>query len=166
MSSDTVTWIGTIVSIIGAVIAIWQACRAKSAAKRAEEMRNEIAGKHAHSELSVLDGLLAAACKAMDKYGPGRNPNTLRGTKPDSDADAVRAFTAALDRHSALLTKAFGKPCNDVRDRVNGLLDEFAAAPSVVERLPKGSEIYQEITIFSGNIKQAIDAKTFGNDAS
>jgi len=162
VDSDTVTWIGTIFSFIGAAIALWQGIRAKKAAKRAEEMRNEIATKYAHRQLSSLDGLLSAACKAMDKYGPGRSANSLRGTSPSGDADAVRAFTAEFDRNRNALRATFGSHIDGLRDRLHRLLDEFASASNNVERLPKGREIYVEITTFSGNMKQALDVKTFG----
>lgn len=166
MDSDTVTWIGTAFSIIGAGIAIQQAYVAGSAAKRAEKARKAIMGKYEHGELGVLDGVLSAAFKAMEKYGPGCRASSLRGTSPDSDAIAVRAFTAALDRHTEMLTKTFGGPCADVRDRINGLLDEFGAAGTADERLPKGKAIYLEITTFSGNMKKAMDARTFEANAA
>lgn len=162
LSSDTVTWIGTIFSILGAAIAIWQAKQAVSAAKRAEQMRDEIAGKSAHTELSALDAMLTAACNAMDKYGPGAQPVRRRGASPDSDAATVRAFTAAMDRHHDLLAATFGGPCNAVRDRINGQLDQFAAAANDAARVQAGKEVYSEIIIFSGNMKRAIDAKVFG----
>lgn len=166
MDSDTVTWIGTAFSILGAGIAIWQARRARSAAKRAEDARKEIVGRVQHGELGALDGVLAAACKAMDKYGPGRTEDSLIGTEPNGDGDAVRAFTAGLDRNRELLTKVFGNSCDDVRDRINNLLADFAAAGTVKRRLSKGREIYLEITTFSGNMKNALDNKAFQPNAA
>lgn len=161
MDSDTVTWIGTAFSIIGAGIAIWQAWRARRAANQAEAARREIIGRYEHGELGALDGVLAAACRAMEKYGPGSRVATLRGTSPDSDANSVRAFTAALDRNTEMLNRTFGGPCADVRDRINALLDEFGASATADDRLPKGKAIYLEITTFSGNMKKALDTKTF-----
>ena len=160
MTSETVTWIGTAFSILGAGIAIWQAWQARTSASKAETARQQIIGRFEHGELGVLDGVLAAALKAMEKYGPGSRASSLRGTSPDSDANAVRAFTAALDRHTDMLTKAFGGPCVDVRDPINALLVEFGAARSAEERLPKGTEIYLEITTFTGNMKKALDDRT------
>ena len=48
----------------------------------------------------------------------------------------------------------------DVRDPINALLVEFGAARSAEERLPKGTEIYLEITTFTGNMKKALDDRT------
>lgn len=162
--SEIGTWIGTAFSIIGAAFAIWQSRKAQSAADRAEEMRDEIAVKHVHSDLSGLDGVLTAACRAMDKYGPGVGAQARRGASPDSDASMVRSFTAGIDRNREMLTKTFGKACEDVRDRINGLLAEFGDATSDTDRLIKGREIYLEITTFSGNMKQALDGKIFGEN--
>ena len=160
--SDIGTWLGTLFSIIGAAIAVWQSMQAKKAAKRAEEMRDEIAVKHEHSDLSGLDGVLAAACRAMDKYGPGVGSIVRRGASSEADAASVRAFTAGMDRHREMLTKAFGRPCDDLSERVNRLLGEFGEAATEADRLAKGREIYLEITMFSGNMKQALDGKLFG----
>ena len=161
-SSDIGTWIGTAVSILGAAIAVWQARQATSAANRAKEVRDEIEMSHQHGELSGLDSLLAAACRAMDKYGPGVGPIKRRGASPEEDAAVVRAFMAGMDRHRVMLNTTFGKPCDDVRDRINGLLVDFGEAPDDAVRLEKGRAIYLEITTFSGNMKQALDKKVFG----
>ena len=65
-----------------------------------------------------------------------------------------------------MLTKAFGGRCVQVRDRINRLLDEFGAAQTDDDRLPKGKAIYLEISTFSGNIKKALDARTFADEAA
>lgn len=163
-SSDFATWVGTFFSVAGAGVAIWQAWQATNAAERAQRLRDEIAGRSAHSELSGLDGILAAACRAMDKYGPGRNPNSLRGISPHDDASAVRAFTAALDRHRDMLKKTFGESCDDVRDRLHAFLSDFASATDHSERQSTGCAIYLEMTTFSGNMKRALDLNIFGRD--
>ncbi|MDG5750229.1 hypothetical protein P8R33_03830 [Qipengyuania sp. XHP0211] len=166
MTSETVTWIGTAFSILGAGIAIWQAHRARTAAEKVEAARKQIVGRYQHGELGALDGVLSAALSAMEKYGPGSSVTRLIGASADSDANAVRAFTAALDRNTEMLTKAFGGHCVQVRDRINRLLDEFGAAQTDGGRLPKGKAIYLEISTFSGNIKKALDAGTFADEVA
>lgn len=161
--SDIGTWLGTAFSIIGAAIAIWQARQAKASATRAETIRNEIAENNEQIELAGLDTILAGACRAMDKYGPGAGSIKRRGASPEGDASAVRTLTASLDRHRDLLEDAFGKICVDFRDRVNDLLGEFGSATSDADRLEIGKEIYLELTILSGHMKRALDRRTFGN---
>ena len=165
MTNETVTWIGTAFSILGAGIAFWQARRARTAADKVEAARNQIVGRYQHGELGALNGVLSAALSAMDKYGPGSSVARLIGASADNDANAVRAFTAALDRNTEMLSKAFGGRCVQVRDRINRLLDEFGAAQTDDERLQRGKAIYLEISTFSGNIKKALDAGTFVDEA-
>ena len=159
---DVVTWAGTAFSILGAGIAIWQAIQAKSAAASAERMRDEIAGKHAQSDLSALDAILSTAWRAMEKYGPGSTAISRRGSSPRDDATAVQRFTAEMARHRELLTATFGDPCDDVRTRIDGLLIQFSGAATDAARTPFGAQVYQEIATFSGNMKHAVDAKVFG----
>lgn len=164
--SDVGTWIGTAFSILGAAIAIWQARIAKTAAAHAEEMRDELTAKHEQNELSALDGILTSACRAMDKYGPGATEGRRAGVNHVADAAAVRALTAAMDRHREMLTRTLGGTCDTVRERLNALLIQFADAQAGEDRLAKGREIYQEITTLTGNMKHAIDGKVFGKDGS
>lgn len=161
-SSDVGTWIGTAFSILGAAIALMQARQAVRAAASAKQMRDEISDRNAHSELSNLSGILTAALRAMDKYGPGVSATVRKGSSPDSDASAVRALTAEMNRHRAMLNQTFGDASDRVRNRLNQLLAEFGAAVVEADRVVKGGEIYTEITTLSGNLKQALDDKIYG----
>ena len=158
---DAVTWIGTGITIIGTGVAIWQACQAKSAAERAEEMRDEIANRSAHSELSGLNGLLVAAIRVMDKYGPGTGPEVRRGCSPASDAAAVRALTGEMARLRSLLVEKLGGEVNDIIPKINALLVDFARATNVAERDQRGGDIYNEIVELSGNIRKELDGNIF-----
>lgn len=160
--SDIGTWIGTAFSIIGAGIAVWQARQAISAATRAKQMRDEIAARNVHGELSSLYGILAAAIRKMDKYGPGARPTFRRGFTPDHDASAVRELTTQMALHKAMLAKTFGNAIDGVQTRLTGLLAEFGAANSEQGWVEKGCEIHIELTELSGNIKQAMDGNIYG----
>ena len=160
--TDGATWVGTGLALISMVVAIWQARQAKSAAAHAEEMRDEIASRAAHSELSGLNGMLVAAIRAMAKYGPGAGPAARRGNSPDSDAATVRALTVNMAQLRNLLVKKFGNEVGDVIAKVNQLLVRFAAAPNATEQHQHGSDIYNEIVEFSGNIKKVLDGTIYG----
>lgn len=159
--TDGATWVGTGLTAIGMGVTIWQARQAKNAASRAEEMRDEIAKRNAHSELSGLNGALGAAIRAMDKYGPGAGPNARRGCSPNGDAATVRALTGEMTRLRVLLVEKFGDGVGDVVTSVNQLLVNFAAAPNDAQRVQHGCDIYNEIVEFSGNIKNELDGNIF-----
>lgn len=160
--TDVATWTGTGLAIISMGVAIWQASQARSAAAHAEEMRDEIANRNAHSELSVLNGVLRAAIRALDKYGPGTGPEARRGCSPESDAATVRALTGEMAQLRRLLVEKFGNEVSDVITKVNQLLVSFAAAPDEAERDQRGYDIYIEIVEFSGNIKKELDKNIYG----
>jgi hypothetical protein len=160
--TDVATWVGTGLAVVSMGVAILQAVRARDAATRAEEMRDEIAKRNAHGELSGLNGALGAAIRAMDKYGPGAGSNARRGYSPDSDAAMVRALTGEMTRLRALLIEKFGNEVGNVIAKVNQLLLNFAAAPSDAQRVQYGCDIYSEIVEFSGNVKKELDGNIYG----
>lgn len=160
-STDIATWVGTVLALISMCVAILQAARAKTAADHAETMRDEITDRNAHSELSSLNGVLAAAIRAMDKYGPGAGPEVRRGCSPDSDAATVRALTTEMTRLRNLLFEKFGSEIGEVTKKTNRLLNSFANAPTVKERDTYGRDIYNEIVELSGNIKKELDRNIY-----
>lgn len=162
VNSDQVTWLGTVVSIVGAAVAIWQAWEAWRAARKAATIRDEIASTRAHLELNDFDKLLIAALQAMDKYGPGRKPSQLRGLSNVKDADAVRSLTAAMSRHEKLLSKSFGSKSGEVCDRLNAMLIEFGNATTTDDLIDHGRAIYTEISTLSGNLKGVLDDRAVG----
>jgi hypothetical protein len=126
--SDVGTWIGTTLSFLSMGVATYQAIKASRAATLAEEMRNQIAARNAHSELSTLNGVLNAAIRAMDKYGPGTGPTNRRGSSISGDAEAVRVLTAEMSHHQAMLTKILKEDIHGTIDRLNELLTKFSTS--------------------------------------
>lgn len=162
IGADVGTWIGTSVSVLSMGIAVWQARKASNAATRAEKMRDQIASRNAHSELSNLNGILAAALRAMDKYGPGAGVNARRGNSPESDAENVRSLTKEMARLRAMLVERFGETINEVITHLNSILADFGAATKDADRVVHGRKIYIEIIEFSGNVKQVLDKNIYG----
>ena len=158
---DLATLLGTSLAVVSMIVSIWQASRAKSAANRAEEMRDKIAQRTANSELGGLNGALGAAIRAMDKYGPGAGTVARRGCSPESDAASVRALTGEMTRLRILLVEKLGNEVNDVISNVNELLIKFAEAASTVERDQSGRDIYIKIVELSGNIKKQLDQNIY-----
>lgn len=156
ISVGALTWIGTAVTLIGTGVTIWQSTRAVSAANRAKEVRDEIDNRNTDRELSDLNGMMTAAIKAMDKYGPGASAMSLKGYSPDSDAGTVRALTAKMQQVSKLLKEKAGQDASEVITKVNQLLIKFGDASNEVEHREHGGEIYIEITEFSGNLHSVI----------
>ena len=161
VSVEALTWIGTGITLVSMCITAWQASRAISAARRAEEVRNEIENRNADHELSDLNGMITPAIRAMDKYGPGTGITSLQGSSPDSDAATVRALTGKMQQVSTLLEEKVGDDASEVITRINLLLNGFGNASNEVERRQHGHDIYNEIIEFSGNLHSVIGQRIY-----
>lgn len=160
-ATDVATWVGTAIAFISMGVSIIQAKRAKSAAAKAEEMRDEISIRNANSELSGLEGMIAAATRAMDKYGPGAGAVARHGYSPENDAAAVRALTGCMSLLQGLLLDNFDVNVRDVTTNLNSLLIRFADAPNDMVRDKIGCDIYSEIVEFGGNIRRLVNANIY-----
>ncbi len=151
------TWVGALVAVISAV-ASWRK------AGEAKQMRDEIAGRKAHGELSGLNGILQSALRAMQKYANGMSPTYRSGANPDEDALAVVAVTNEMARLRVILDKAFGKASvGKVVNKLDKLLADFGNAPNNPNdsvRVLKGNDIFAALKELSGNFKSEIDKHT------
>jgi len=153
---DIGTWVSTGIAAISAGVS-WQK------ANEAKQMRDAIAKRKDHGDLSGLNGILTGALRAMEKYAPGAGINARRGSSPDSDAAAIRSLTDEMARLRHMLDKTFGKAAvSRVLNRLKKLLTDFGNAANDNERVEKGREIYNEIVEFSGNIKNELDGNVYG----
>lgn len=153
---DIGTWVGTGIAAISAVVS-WRK------ASEAKQMRDAIAKRKDHGDLSGLNGILTGALRAMEKYAPGAGINARRGSSPDSDAAAVRSLTSEMARLRGMLDRTFGKAAvSRVLNCLNNLLTAFGNAPNDNDRVSKGRDIYNEIVEFSGNIKSELDGNIYG----
>ncbi len=126
-------------------------------------MRDDIAKRKDHGDLSGLNGILTGALRAMEKYAPGTGIDARRGSSPESDAGAIRSLTSEMARLREMLDKTFGEAAvSRVLNRLNKLLTDFGNAPNDNDRVAKGRDIYNEIVEFSGNIKSGLDGNIYG----
>lgn len=151
------TWVGTLVAVISAVTS-WRK------AGEAKQMRDEIAGRKAHGELSGLNGILASALRAMQKYANGMSPTYRSGANPDEDALAVVAVANEMARLRAILDNSFGKTAvGKVLNKLDKLLADFGSSPNNPNdpvRVSKGNEIFTALKELSGNFKSEMDKHT------
>ena len=159
--TDIATWLSTALTVLATGITIWQAREARTAAKEAKGMRDEIAQRSQDGELSKLNGRLIAASRSMDKYGPGAGPNSRRGASSENDAQIVRELTAELARHRSMLSQKIGTPIEETISKINSKLNDFAASATDADRLRNGHDIYTELLELEGNLKATLDENLF-----
>ena len=93
------TIVSAVASLLGAGIAIWQASKAKSAAREAERVKEQILDHRQTSELSKIESSCRRAQNAMVKYGPASPLNSLLGVDPEHDAKEVQDFLLLITEH-------------------------------------------------------------------
>lgn len=155
------TWLtifGTIASIGGAGISIWQARVSKNAAKEAKKVRAELIDHRKASELTQIQTTCRKAQKSMEKYGPGSTPSSLIGVSRGKDAQDVQEFVLLLMENRDY----FGNKKPNIADefcyKINLLLDRFAQSQDVEAR-EHGLEILLSIGNMASIIKKLLDAK-------
>lgn len=84
------TILSAVASLLGAGIAIWHASKAKSAAREADSVKQQILDKRQTSELSKIQVSCRKAQNVMAKYGPASSLNSLSGVDPENDAKEVQ----------------------------------------------------------------------------
>lgn len=96
------TILGTVASIIGAIIAIHQAYKSKQSADKAESVRLQLIHQRKTSELAALDATCRKAHKSMEKYGPAATTFSLEGISQGAGAGDVQEFILLLNESAAL----------------------------------------------------------------
>jgi hypothetical protein len=156
---DVATWLGTLASIVGAAVAVWQAKVAKKEADRATQLQATIIGRAMHVDLTEVDTSVTKAVTAMAKYGPRGNAAGLVGYEPGRDAGTVQEVIEVLDRHQAALLVEIGPDCGTLRNALVQKLGQFSAQADEAGHLARGRQIYLELTSFSGNVQTALRNK-------
>lgn len=156
---EGLTWIGTVVSIIGAGISIWQAIKSKSAATEACRIRSLLIDHRETSELSQIQASCRKAQKSMEKYGPGSVADNLHGISPANDARDVQEFVLYLREQRDHFGRNPPNEVDNLCDLLLPLLDEFAQAADPMMLRDKGKQIVIHLSGFSSVIKLRLDQK-------
>lgn len=152
------TIIGTIATIAGAIISLWQAKVSQNAAKDARKIRSELIDYRKTSELAQIQATCRKAQKSMEKYGPGSTPSSLIGVSPEKDAQDVQEFVLLLMENRAYFGNRTPNDADDFCENATHLLDRFVQAQDAEVR-EFGSQILLSISNMASVIKKLLDSK-------
>ena len=158
------TILGAVASLFGAGIAIWQASKAKSAAREVDRVKKQILDHRQTSELSKIQGSCRKAQNAMAKYGPASSLNSLSGVDPEHDAKEVQDFLLLITEHLDYFKNKF-KPdlwneADSLCNKIHPMLNEFVDETEGKRRKANGTKILLELNQFSSTIKKLVDTQT------
>ncbi|MFA0709404.1 hypothetical protein AB4653_27215, partial [Vibrio sp. 10N.222.48.A3] len=91
-----INYVATFLSIVGGVIAIWQAYKATTEASKAKTYRDEIINVRKAVDFSGIEAVLSRTINLISKYGPSASMSSLSGVSPDKDAEEVQHFITTL----------------------------------------------------------------------
>ncbi len=152
------TIVGTVASLLGAGIAIWQSIKASASAREAEKIKNQIIGHRTVSELSQLQARCKKAQNSMAKYGPGSPSNSLKGVEPENDAGDVQEFLLVVKEHRDYFKARRKNQADILFDAINPLLNEFSDETNPLKQKELGTKILLHISDFTAVIKKLIDS--------
>jgi hypothetical protein len=156
---SVLSWAGTLASIGGAGISIWQASQSRSAADEAIRIRAQLVDHREASELAHVQTVCKKAQKSMEKYGPGSVPSSLVGISPDSDAADVQEFIVCLKEQRAHFGATRSNEADQFCDVLTPLLDKFAQANSPELLREHGKQIVVHLSSIAAAIKRQLDGK-------
>lgn len=151
--------IGTIASIAGALVSIWHSIRSKNAANDAIQVRREFIDHRKTSELSHLQASCKRAQKAMEKYGPGSIPSSLKGISPDNDARDVQDFLLMTNEYRSYFSNKKPSEADSFCNTMNPMLDNFAQSQKSDELREYGKQILINLSTMASVIKRKLDTK-------
>jgi hypothetical protein len=153
------TIVGTLASLLGAGIAIWQSVKAKASANEAERIKNQIFGYRATSELSQLQAGCKKAQNSMSKYGPGSPSSSLKGVEPENDARDVQEFLLLVKEYREYFKERRRNQADSLCDAINPLLKDFSDETNPQKQKDLGTQILFLVSDFTSVIKKLVDSK-------
>ena len=153
-----VNYIATALSIIGGVIAIWQAYIATTQANKVQAYRDEIITVRKAVDFSSVETVLSRTINLISKYGPAASTSSLIGVNPQKDAEEVQHFITTLRRNKSLFEGYLSEIdhfCENLSQLVNDLVNAYPANPHNMRDI--GTTLYHRLTDFSPALKGNLD---------
>ena len=159
-TSSILTWVGTLVTLGGTGVSVWQAWKSRSAAEEAKRIRSQLIDHREAAELAQVQAVCKRALKSMEKYGPASTPSSRVGISPGSDAGDVQDFIVILREHRAHFGARQPNEADAFCETLTPLLEAFAQANDNSAVLHKnGALLMTHLSSFAAVIKRQLDHK-------
>lgn len=159
---DTLSFIaiiGTIASIVGAIISLWQAKKSKKSAVEASQVRSQLLHHRKTSELAQLLAICRKVQKTMVKYGPASTKTSLQGIMPENDAKEVQEFILLLKENRSYFQKKQTNDADTFCENMNSLISGFVQSDDKENLREIGIDILLKINSMLSIIRKKLDYK-------
>lgn len=156
-----ITIIGTFFSIIGAIIAIVQAHRAKKSANEANAIRQEFVQRRQMLEVSYLHRETNRIYQLVTQIGPRCSINSIKGKDLNFIAEEIEKYSHILNEHKESLPDLFKNYSNDPCSELNQYVEELSIVNTKdINQIKKiGKDILKIIQYVLPKIKSISDKK-------
>jgi hypothetical protein len=159
---DNITIIGTLASLLGAAISVWQAMRSRNAASEAIRIKNQLIGNQSVANLAKLQACCGRAQFAMRKYGPASKADSLtnlKGAPVEHDAMEVQDLISQLKEHRDYFGNNSPNEADELSEKLTKCLIIFSQAEDENALRNNGISIVTNLNSVASVIKSLVDKK-------
>lgn len=156
---DVWTLIGTIASIIGAIISFNEAGKAKKSADIARNVKEHIVEHRNVKELSQMHMATQKLLKILAKYGVSSDDIGLKGINFKNDSQDIQEYIFFMKDNKFLFSFEENNEVDILCEKLNLLLTDFVNEDKSIKKI-KACEIIVILNEFSPIIKKKLYEKS------
>lgn len=156
---STLSILGSIASIAGAVWAFREAQKSAHAATKAESLRDEIVHRRQLLEVSQVYTDTKRILIIVSDVGPSSNPKRLRGVNTAKIAREIEEYTRSLLEQSSHFADIFGNEARSLCESIGPDIEALAEAVTPEDKKEHGKNAYYKIQAFMPIAKQHADGR-------
>jgi len=154
---STLSILGSIASIAGAVWAFREAQKSADAATKAESLRDEIVHRRKLLEVSQVYADTKRILTIVSDVGPSSEPKRLRGVSSAKIAKEIEEYTRSLLEQSSHFADIFGNEARSLCESLKTDIEALAEAVTPEDKKESGKSAYYKIQAFMPITKQHAD---------
>lgn len=156
---DIISVIGSFASVGAAIWAYVEARKSKSAANKAESVRNEIIYLRKTVEVSQVYSETKRLLTVVSKVGPSFNQSVFAGINCVDIAKEVEIFSSFILEQSEHFSKDFNNKAKELNNDLKNDIENLSEAVSFDDTKKYGKSIYYKIESFIPVVKKLSDEK-------
>jgi len=154
---STLSILGSIASIAGALWAFHEALKSTNAATKAELLRDEIVHRRKLLEVAQVYADTKRVLTVVSEVGPSSDPKRLRGVNSAKIAKEIEEYARSLQEQSGHFSDFFGNAARSLCENLRSDIEALADAVTPESKKEHGKSAYYKIEAFLSIAKQHAD---------
>ena len=153
----TVSIVGSIASIFGAIYALRSEKKAKESAELAESAKNQVITQKKTTALVEILFQSKRIQKVFVKYSTAQTQAILRGSDFNEDAKLLREFISKINENRNLIKENSEIDSDKYYKEINDLLDKYCEDKTIKNKQKQGKLIILKIDDIIYKLKKTVD---------